>query len=148
MVRSLSLAAGLGMCAASAQAAFVGGAIFSDSSWNAAAQGSGVNGAIVFRMYAAFDRADDRLLSVFDANFEAKDGKLYQDSFGDDKPPNPAFFDLAARGFGPREIEADLGALLDAGLPSSALAADPASPERVSAWVAPLLSSLEAFTEA
>lgn len=94
MVRSLSLAAGLGVCAASASAAFVGGTAFSDSTWNAAASAALGQQAHVFRMYAAFDSAGDRLLSVYDANFDAIQGTLFQSAFGGDTAGNinPAFF--------------------------------------------------------
>ncbi len=46
---------------------------------------------------------------------------------------DPRLFALAVRGVGPREIEREILALLDAGLPARAFAADPCSPERVGA---------------
>ena len=58
---------------------------------------------------------------------------------------NPGFLALAARGIGPREIEQALIALLNAGLPSEALRADPATPERISALIARLRERLDDF---
>lgn len=58
---------------------------------------------------------------------------------------NPGFVALAARGIGPREIEQALIALLDAGLPSEALRADPATPDRISALIARLRTQLDDF---
>ncbi|MFB3117253.1 MAG: UvrD-helicase domain-containing protein, partial [Myxococcota bacterium] len=62
-----------------------------------------------------------------------------------ESPGNPGMLALAARGVGPREIEAALIALLDAGFPSTALRADPATPDRISALIARLREKLEDF---
>jgi ATP-dependent helicase/nuclease subunit A len=58
---------------------------------------------------------------------------------------HPDFLALAARGFGPREIEQALIALLDAGFPSQMLASDPATPERISALIARLREQIEGY---
>jgi len=58
---------------------------------------------------------------------------------------DPGFLALAARGFGPSEIEQALIALLDAGFPSQALGADPATPERISALIARLCEQIEGY---
>jgi len=60
-------------------------------------------------------------------------------------PGAPDFLALAARGFGPREIEQALIALSEAGLPAEALRADPATPDRIAALVARLRASLDDF---
>jgi len=61
------------------------------------------------------------------------------------QPGDPDFLALAARGIGPREIEAALIDLLDAGFSSEALRADPATPDRIAALIARLRGELEAF---
>jgi ATP-dependent helicase/nuclease subunit A len=53
------------------------------------------------------------------------------------------FLALAGYGFGPREIEQALIALLEAGLPSRALGVDPATPDRISALVGRLREQLD-----
>jgi len=58
---------------------------------------------------------------------------------------DPGFLALAARGFGPSEIEQALIALLDAGFPSQELGADPATPDRISALIARLCEQLEGY---
>jgi ATP-dependent helicase/nuclease subunit A len=50
-------------------------------------------------------------------------------------PADSDFAALAARGIGPREIEAELLALFDAGLPSAVLAAEPAAPTAVKSLI-------------
>jgi len=60
-------------------------------------------------------------------------------------PGDPGFLALAARGIGPREIEQALIALLDAGLPSEALRADPATPDRVAALTSRLRAQLDGY---
>jgi ATP-dependent helicase/nuclease subunit A len=52
---------------------------------------------------------------------------------------------LAARGYGPREIEQAVIALLASGCSEEALRADPATPDRIAALVARLRSALENF---
>ena len=97
MIRTLTLAVGLGVAAGSASAAFVGGKVVSTSVWNNAAVAAGIGGGgqvFVFRMFAEFDEADDVFQSVFDANFNVKDGTFFQSPFGGDTAGNinPAFF--------------------------------------------------------
>ncbi len=58
---------------------------------------------------------------------------------------HPGFIALAARGFGPREIEQALIALLDAGFPSQALAADPATPDRIAGLIERIREQLEVY---
>ncbi len=58
---------------------------------------------------------------------------------------DPGFLALAARGIGPREIEAELIELLDAGFPSEALRADPATADRIAALIDRLRDALEHF---
>jgi ATP-dependent helicase/nuclease subunit A len=57
----------------------------------------------------------------------------------------PGFLSLAARGFGPGEIEQALIALLDAGFPSQALREDPATPDHISARIARLREQIEGY---
>jgi len=57
----------------------------------------------------------------------------------------PGFLALAARGFGPREIEQALIALLDAGFPSQTLGADPATPDRIAALIVRLCEQVEGY---
>jgi len=94
MIRSLTVAAGLAVVASSANAGFVGGKVYSDSQWNADASAALGENAVVFRMFACFDSASDRLLNVFDANFDVKDGTLFQNALGGDHAGqiNSAFF--------------------------------------------------------
>jgi ATP-dependent helicase/nuclease subunit A len=61
---------------------------------------------------------------------------------------NSDFAALAARGIGPREIEAELLALFDAGLPSAALAEEPATPAAVRRLVERFREKLSALTDA
>ena len=91
-MRIVTWAACAAVACAGAQGAFVGGKVYSDPAWNAAATAAIGENALVFRMFACWDDAGDRLLSVFDANFEAKAGTLYQDDFGGDLPQSGAFF--------------------------------------------------------
>ncbi|HXV37561.1 MAG TPA: UvrD-helicase domain-containing protein, partial [Myxococcota bacterium] len=56
-----------------------------------------------------------------------------------------AFLALAACGIGPRELESALAALLEAGVTSAELLADPATPDRVEALVERLRDSLARF---
>jgi len=58
---------------------------------------------------------------------------------------DPGLLALAARGIGPREIEQALIALLEAGLPSEALRADPATPDRISALIARFREQLDGY---
>lgn len=96
MIRALTLAAGLA-AASSAHAGFVGWDMRVDAAATADAQALGIGGgsATVYRMYAVFDDAGNKLLNVFNANFETTDGStLYQDSFGGDLAPTASFIGL------------------------------------------------------
>ncbi len=93
MIRTLIVAAGLA-AAGTANAAFVGGVIRVDAAASAAASADIGFAVTVTRMYMAFDEADDRLISIGNAEFHGV-ADLYQDvAFGADNVGgiNPAFF--------------------------------------------------------
>lgn len=96
MIRALTLAAGLA-AASSAHAGFVGFdmRVDADATANAQALGGGLAGAVVYRAYAVFDTAGDKVLNVFNADWATTNGgTLYQDGFGGNFAPQASFIGL------------------------------------------------------
>lgn len=88
MHRNALVIVGAVVCAPFASADWVGGALVSDPSWNAAATAALGQQASVFRLFYAFDGAGERMLNAFDVNMDTKRGALFQDGAGGDIAPD------------------------------------------------------------